>query len=133
MEVVRDLNSITRVPETVLTVGTFDGIHLGHQYILEGIKERALADNLQTALVTFEPHPKMVVRAESGFSLKLLTTIEEKIELFQRYDLDRLVVIPFNKQFAATSSETFLAEILYKKIGFRKIFQRTRCMSSKVI
>ena len=112
MDVIWDLNGIVRRPETVLTVGTFDGIHLGHQYIIAEIKRRARVTHQETTLVTFEPHPKMVIPAKNGYHLKLLTTIEEKIELLRAHGLDRLVIIPFNREFANTGSRDFVIGVL---------------------
>ncbi len=102
-----------------MTVGTFDGVHLGHKFILQEIARRAEAKGAPATLVTFWPHPKLVLHADEH--LGVLSTIEEKIELLQGFDLDRLVILEFTRAFAETSSRDFVLNILYGKIGFSEI------------
>jgi riboflavin kinase/FMN adenylyltransferase len=80
-----------------------------------------VAKGYSSTLVTFEPHPKLVLKQNNGYRLKILTTIDEKIELLQALQLDRLVVITFTQNFAAKSSSDFVSDILFDKIGFKEI------------
>ncbi len=103
-----------------MTVGTFDGIHLGHQKIIEKVRKYAHDLNVKSLLFTFEPHPKLVV-ARSGVDVKLLTSIEEKIHVLEQTGLDTLVVSNFTKSFAATSAEDFVRTILVEKLSMKTI------------
>jgi len=97
MEVLWGIKGIKKKENSVLTVGTFDGVHLGHQYILDEVTRRAIANNLLSTLVTFHPHPKFIVGCKDNFKIKLLTTIHEKINILQKKKLDRLVIINFTR------------------------------------
>jgi riboflavin kinase/FMN adenylyltransferase len=121
MEVFSNLHGVRKDSESVLTVGTFDGVHRGHQFIIEKLRERASALGLRTTLVTFEPHPQLVLKSIDKPNLKILTTAEEKLELLLRLKVDRVVVIEFTKEFARTSSLDFVRTILFETIGFREI------------
>lgn len=96
--------------ETVVTLGTFDGVHLGHQSILERVQEAATSLNAKSLLLTFFPHPRMVLQKEEG--IKLLNTLSEKSDLLDKFGLDYLVIHPFDKNFANLSAEQFVKEIL---------------------
>lgn len=80
---------------TILTIGTFDGVHLGHQKILERLKELKNKTGLKTVILTFEPHPRKVLFPEQK-DLKLITTIDEKLQLLDQYGIDVTVVYPFS-------------------------------------
>lgn len=122
MEVFHNIEDVRRDCNSVLTVGTFDGVHLGHQFILKKMLERAQFLSAQTTVVTFDPHPRAVLRqGNGGDSLKLLTAIEERLELLEKYGVDRVVVIGFTKDFAKTSSREFVSDYLYQRIGFREL------------
>ena len=100
----------------VVTIGTFDGLHKGHQLILERMKKLAGEINGETVVFTFYPHPR-VVTAPDETSLRLLTTKDEKTDLFKRYGIDHLIIYPFDKAFASLSYSEFVEDILVKKIG----------------
>lgn len=100
----------------VVTIGTFDGLHKGHQLIVERLKKRAREINGESVVFTFYPHPR-VVTVPNENSLRLLTTKEEKIELFRKYGIDHLVIFPFNKEFASLSYSEFVSKILVEQIG----------------
>ncbi len=121
MEVFRNLKSVRKDNECVLTVGTFDGVHLGHQFIIADLKKRAAAGGLRTTLVTFEPHPQLVIQSQRKPDLKILTTVEEKLQILQTLQLDRVVVIEFTEAFSQTSSHEFVNKILFGTIGFQEI------------
>lgn len=120
MKVFYGLDHIDKIPNAVVTSGTFDGVHVGHQKILQRISETAKKDNGYTVLITFWPHPRMVLNQNSG-DLKLLSTIDEKIELLRSFGLDYLVVIPFTKEFSKLSSFQFVNDILVNTIGTKKL------------
>lgn len=115
MKIYDNFNDFQPIPRAVVTIGTFDGVHLGHQKILNRL--RALADQShgETVLITFWPHPRMVLRPDSH-NIRLLSTFEEKSRLLQDFGVDHLVSIPFTKAFSETSSEEFIHHILIEKI-----------------
>ncbi|MCG8607595.1 bifunctional riboflavin kinase/FAD synthetase [bacterium] len=118
MKVYRNLGSLKRNLNNVLTVGTFDGVHRGHQFILDELKTRATALGAQTTVVTFDPHPQLVLNSTDRPPLKVLTTTEEKVDLLTSLGIDQIVVIEFTKDFASTNSSDFVRDQLYGKIGF---------------
>ena len=115
MQVYRKLDEITKNDQTVLTVGTFDGVHLGHKYIFDKLKETASQKNLRTVVVTFAPHPRTVV--SQNFDLKLLTTFDEKVEVLSNIGVDNLVVVKFDETFSKLTSREFIKLFLFDKIG----------------
>ncbi|MDZ7265301.1 MAG: bifunctional riboflavin kinase/FAD synthetase [candidate division KSB1 bacterium] len=120
MEVFRDLTGLSRNPNCVITTGTFDGVHLGHQSIIRKLHDEAQSGECIT-IVTFEPHPQFILKRQRRTELKLLSTIEEKIAIFESLRIDRLIVLKFDEAFAQISSRQFVEDILVKQIGFRKI------------
>jgi len=121
MKIFRSLDEIRRNDNCVLTTGTFDGVHLGHQSIIETLIKSVYHQGECSTIVTFEPHPQFVVRSPKRDNLRLLTTIDEKISILERSKIDRLIILPFDQNFAQLSSEEFIENILIKKIGFNKI------------
>jgi len=121
MEIIKSLKEIKHIPESIVTVGTFDGIHLAHQSILEKVIYHARNNNYISTVVTFDPHPRLVVRQFNGKKVRILTTADEKIILLSSYEIDRVIVIPFTIEFSSTSPEDFIHEILCKKIGLKRL------------
>lgn len=124
---------------TVLTIGTFDGVHLGHQKILKRLKELKEEKGFQTVVLTFEPHPRKVLFPEQK-DLKLLTLVEEKLALLDEYEIDVAVVYPFDAAFAAIEPEAYIGEILVKSamvkhlvIGYDHKFGANRSGDIKVL
>lgn len=115
MKIYEDLNDFPQIKNAVVTLGTFDGVHLGHQKILSRI--RAIADETEgeTVLVTFWPHPRLVLYSEEH-NIRLLSTFEEKTQMLQKYGVDHLVTLPFTKDFSQLRSEDFVQKILVDKI-----------------
>lgn len=107
-------------PFPVVTSGTFDGVHLGHQKILDRLKEIARKHQGETVVITYWPHPRLVLHPEDT-SLKLLNTFEEKAELLKQAGIDHLVRIPFTREFSQLTSEAFIKRILVQTIGTRKL------------
>lgn len=116
MRVIRSLEEINEpFARAVLTVGNFDGVHLGHQALFHSVIEKAEAVDGTSVAMTFEPHPMQVLRP--GYHPPLITMLEQKIELIERADLDVLIVVPFTRQFAALSPREFVEDVLIRKVG----------------
>ncbi len=115
MQVHKSLNDLPKFTNGVLTIGTFDGVHFGHQQILKRLNTKAKDINGESILLTFDPHPRMVLQPDNH-GLKLLTTIDEKIKLLERYDIDHLIIAPFSKDFAAMEAEAYIREIIVDNI-----------------
>jgi len=119
MEVVRNINKIVKDPNSIVTVGVFDGVHIAHQEILRRMKEEKLKTGARTVLVTFDPHPQEVLHPNEKFYI--LTTIDERIELLSDYDLDIIFVVNFTPEFSNITAEEFCKEIMLGRIGLRKV------------
>ena len=119
MREITDITTFTTEQPTVLTIGTFDGVHLGHQKIIERVVATARQEGLLATIFTFFPHPRMVVQHDK--SLKLIHTLEEKKQLLQRLGVDLLVVQPFNEAFAQLTAEEFVSTILVQHLNVKKV------------
>ena len=104
----------------VVTSGTFDGVHVGHQKILGRLKELARETGGETVVVTYWPHPRMVLYPDDP-AIQLLTTFDEKLALLEALGIDHLVQIPFTKEFSRLSSDAFVRQVLVDKIGTRQL------------
>jgi len=120
MRVYNNIDEFTAVNNAVVTIGTFDGVHLGHRKIISGIKELAESTGGETVILTFFPHPRMILHPEDE-SLKLITTIAEKAELMERIGVDHLIITPFSRDFSNQSAESYIRDVLVNKIGTKKI------------
>lgn len=119
MKLFRSLNEIAEKPvNPYITIGNFDGVHLGHQILFSEVVGKAYRHKGTSIAITFDPHPLQVVRPEIG--LKLISTFEQKIELVQLADIDILIVLPFTLELAATTADTFIDELL-AKIGITEL------------
>jgi riboflavin kinase/FMN adenylyltransferase len=105
---------------TIVTIGTFDGVHLGHQKILARLKELKQKTGLKTVVLTFEPHPRKVLFPEQK-DLKLLTLIDEKLDLLDKYGVDVAVVYPFSKHFSQLESQFYIEDILIKQLNVKHL------------
>jgi len=114
------IESFPRINYPVVTSGTFDGVHVGHQSIIERLTEAAKRHNGQSVLITFWPHPRLVINPNDT-SLRLLSTIEEKAQLLEKAGLDHLVRIPFTKAFSQLSSTQFIEQVLINGLGTKKL------------
>lgn len=113
MQVHRDLQHLPAFRNAVVTIGTFDGVHSGHQYILQQLQEAADACNGETVIITFDPHPREVL-APKDSTVRLLTTLEEKIQLLEQRGIHHLVVVPFTKAFSELSAQAYLEDFLIR-------------------
>jgi len=120
MKIYEGLNNLPEIRNAVVTSGTFDGVHLGHQKILSRIKQTAGEINGETVLITFWPHPRLVLYPNEH-NLRLLSTFEEKAALLKQLGLDHLITIPFTKEFSQLSSEEFIRQVLIEKINTKKL------------
>ncbi|GAB4319545.1 MAG: bifunctional riboflavin kinase/FAD synthetase [Bacteroidales bacterium] len=132
MKIYEDISGFRGSEFPVVTVGTFDGLHIGHQKIIRRMKEIARQNNGDTILITFEPHPRQVLGNGNG-NLKFISTRKRKMELLAHFGIDHMIIIPFTKEFAQTSSEEFvknyLADILRTRflvVGYDHHFGRGR-------
>ncbi len=116
----RNLDTLQPLPHAIVTSGTFDGVHRGHQKILARLIEVAKTSHGQSVVLTFWPHPRTVVSNDSQ-NLRLLSTLDEKIELLEQAGVDQLVVIPFTRSFSELTSAEFIQQILIEKIGTEKL------------
>jgi riboflavin kinase/FMN adenylyltransferase len=119
MKIFRDINEIKFDKRTVLTLGTFDGIHLGHQQIIRKVVECSEEFHLRNIVITFHPHPRKVINPE--LQIKLLTTSEEQIEILEKLGVQNLFVINFTKEFSELTPDEFIKNYLVEKIGLSRI------------
>ena len=119
MEIHWGIEKFKKLNHAVVTSGTFDGVHLGHQKILTRLVEIAKKEDGHTVLLTYWPHPRLVLYPDQEFNL--LSSIEEKAEILDRMGIDHLVIIPFDMEFSSLSSSSFIQSILVDKIGTKKL------------
>ncbi len=116
MKVYRSLDEFTALPYAVVTQGTFDGVHLGHQKILKQLRSIADQEDGETVLLTFFPHPRLVLQPEDN-TLKLLESLEEKVEHLEQQGIDHVLILPFTREFSRMDAEDFVRDILVNAIG----------------
>lgn len=131
MEIIRDINKELQLTSSVATIGTFDGLHVGHLKIIENLKKKANELKLKSVVITFYPHPRVIL--DEGNEVKLLTPIDEKIKLFEKLGIDYLFIIPFTKEFSKKTYQEFVEEIVFGKtkakfliIGYDHKFGKNR-------
>lgn len=120
MKIYKSLGDFPSIHQPAVTIGTFDGVHLGHQKILARIKKTAKDIGGESVLVTFWPHPRMVLKPNEH-NIRLLNTFSEKVELLAAFGIDHLLSIPFTEAFSKMSSESFIQDILIDKIKTKKL------------
>lgn len=120
MKIYHHIDEFTAIKNAVVTIGTFDGVHIGHRKIITGLKELAATSGGETVILTFFPHPRMILHPEDE-GLKLINTINEKAELLEQLGIDHLIITPFSRDFSNQSAEDYIRDILVNKIGTRKI------------
>jgi riboflavin kinase/FMN adenylyltransferase len=120
MKIIDRLENITQpFKNAVITIGNFDGVHIGHQALFHEVVEKADAIGGTSIAITFEPHPMRVLQKSS--TLPLITVYEQKNELIARAGIEVLICIPFTRDFASLSAEAFIKDLLIKKIGMRAV------------
>ncbi len=113
MKVFNNLKELPKFQNAVITVGTFDGVHKGHQQILNKLNALAQKQQGESILITFHPHPRFIINPNDT-SLKLINTLDEKIKLLESYGIDNLVIVPFTKAFSELSAEAYVEDFLLK-------------------
>lgn len=119
MNVFPSISEFNSSKKTIVTIGTFDGVHIGHQKIIEKLIQETKKADCESLILTFFPHPRMVLNGSS--SIKLLNTINEKSSLLEKMGLDNLVIHPFDKKFSNLSAEEFVKTILVDSFNIKKI------------
>jgi riboflavin kinase/FMN adenylyltransferase len=120
MKIYEGLSDFPKLSNAVVTSGTFDGVHLGHQKILHRIREIARTINGETVLITFWPHPRLVLYPDEH-NLRLLSTFEEKAKLLRQAGIDHLLTIPFTREFSQLTSKEFIESVLVDTIQTKKL------------
>lgn len=119
LKIFSSINEFVAVKKTILTLGTFDGVHLGHKSILNKVSQSTLNDTYESVVLTFFPHPRSVLQDKK--ELKLLNTIPEKIELLEVLGIQNLIIHPFDTAFSKLTAEEFVRDILVEKLKIYKI------------
>ncbi|SFS38320.1 riboflavin kinase / FMN adenylyltransferase [Zhouia amylolytica] len=115
----RNLSDYNEEYFSVVTIGTFDGVHVGHKKIIKRLIESARANDLKATILTFFPHPRMVLQQDAD--LKLINTLDEKIAILEKTGLDVLVIHPFTKSFSRLSASEYVQEALVKNLNAKKV------------
>ena len=114
MTIYNNINEFSSTDNTILTIGTFDGVHLGHQKVLERLTNSAKENNLESTVLTFFPHPRTILNPNKP--LKLINSVKERTELLNSSKVDNLIIHPFDKNFSELDPEKYVFEILVKKL-----------------
>ncbi|NBW28404.1 MAG: bifunctional riboflavin kinase/FAD synthetase [Flavobacteriaceae bacterium] len=119
MKVFSSISEFNYTKKTIVTIGTFDGVHIGHQKIIEKLIQETKNSNCESLILTFFPHPRMILHKKSP--IKLLNTISEKSSLLEKMGLENLIIHPFDKEFSNLSAEDFVKTILVDSLNIKKI------------
>ena len=119
MRIFDGISDVKKDTNTTLTLGTFDGVHIGHRKIIERLNEKAQAHNSRNYLITFSPHPRSVIG--KNFGNNLLSTLDEKIVLLEEMGIQNLLVINFTKEFSQLTPEIFIKDYIIDKVGLKEI------------
>ena len=146
MQLHRDINSLPKFKNAVITIGTFDGMHCGHQQITKLLKEEARNINGESVIITFHPHPRMIVQnikpsqKETSTKINLLNTLDEKIFLIEKEGIDHLVIVPFTNEFSLLTAQEYIKVFLVEKfhphtiiIGYDHRFGKQRHGNYKLL
>ena len=119
MKVINSIDNYSSEKKSIITIGTFDGIHIGHEKVIRTLVKESLSKNLLANILTFFPHPRMVLNKDS--EIKLIDTIKEKEKKLKNLGVNTLIIHPFTKEFSRMSSIEFTRDILIKKLNVYKI------------
>jgi len=114
MQVHRNIDRLPEFRNAVITIGTFDGVHMGHRRIIDELKKEANAINGETVIITFHPHPRKIISSPSP-GIRLINTLDEKTELLENLGIDHLVVVPFTEEFSNQPAEEYIGDFLVAK------------------
>ena len=120
MKIYHNIDDFKAINGAVVTIGTFDGVHEGHRRIISKITELAKESGGESVILTFFPHPRMILHPEDQ-SIKLITTMPEKAELLEALGVDHLIITPFSRDFSNQTPEQYIEQVLVKQIGTKKI------------
>jgi len=120
MKIYHHIDDFEPVKNAVVTIGTFDGVHLGHRKIIEQVKQLAKESGGETVILTFFPHPRMIIHPEDQ-DLKMINTMDEKAHLLEQLGVDHLIITPFSRDFSNQTAEEYIRDILVNKIGTKTI------------
>jgi len=139
MQVHRDIDNLPKFNNAVITIGTFDGVHVGHRQIINKLKVEALKIKGESVIITFHPHPRKVI-SSAILGVRLINTLEEKIEVLSGLGVDHLVIVPFTDAFANQPAEDYIRNFLFEKfhpdtviIGYDHRFGRERLGDYKLM
>ena len=119
MEITHSIFDFTPTQKTIVTIGTFDGVHIGHQKIIEKLVHEAKSSGKKSVLLTFFPHPRMVLQKD--ISIKLINTIEERAQHLEKLGLDYLIIHPFSKEFSRLTALDFVRDVLVNQLNISKL------------
>ena len=119
MRIFDNLKSYSSEKKSILTIGTFDGVHIGHNKILKRLIQDSKKNNLSSLVMTFFPHPRMILN--KSHEIKMIDTIDEKINLLEKTGLDNLIIHPFDNNFSKIRAKEFVEEVLVKKLKIKEI------------
>ena len=120
MKIYHNLSDFKKLDNAIVTIGTFDGVHFGHQKIIKQLVEKAKADNGESVILTFFPHPRMIIDPENQ-ELKMINTINEKAEILKSLGVDHLIITPFTRDFSNQLPEDYIKNTLVNNIGTKHI------------
>ena len=120
MKIYRNLDEFEPLDYAIVTIGTFDGVHVGHQKILNKLTELAKDNTGETVLLTFYPHPRLIINPDDE-SLRLINDIQEKVQRLAFSGVDHLIITPFTRDFSNQSPEEYISKVLVNKIGCKRI------------
>jgi riboflavin kinase/FMN adenylyltransferase len=120
MRVFQNLATLPKFKNAVITIGSYDGLHAGHQQIIQRLNDLAKEEGGESVLITFHPHPRLVL-APDDTSLKLITSVNEKIEVLKHYGVDNVVVVPFTKAFSEQTPLEYVRDFLVKYFEPKRI------------
>jgi riboflavin kinase/FMN adenylyltransferase len=121
LHIYKELQNFKKLPNAIVTTGTYDGVHKGHRKILQTLIDTAKESLGESVVITFWPHPRKIVGTGNKQDIKSLSTLDEKIEILSALGIDHLLIIPFNREFSELSSEEFIQSILIDTIGTKKL------------
>jgi len=120
MNIYSNIGDFPKINNAVVTIGSFDGVHMGHQKILKRLRESADDIGGETVILSFFPHPRMILHPED-VNIKMITTIDERSELLEKHHIDHLIITPFTRDFSNLSPEEYIKQVLVDQIGIKRI------------
>jgi len=120
MKIYNHIDEFLKINNAVVTIGTFDGVHIGHQKIISRLQEIARQKNGESVILTFFPHPRMILHPEDT-AIKLITTMQEKAERLEKLGIDHLIITPFTRDFSNLTPQEYISKVLVDQIGTKQI------------